>query len=283
MGIFKRLHIHWTLPILFIFALAFGFINQLIAVYLIVLLHECGHMLAASRFNVPIERITFSPLGVNILLKSYYIKVPKQEIIVALAGPVANILLALVAIALYANGKVESQISDFLITANVIMAVVNLVPALPLDGGRACKAMLTIRWGFIKAFNFTIVLTKIFAIVLSIGGLAILVVSGFNFSLLLIGAFLLANVISEHRVGSQIIMRDIIYSREKLSDGALTVKLLAVRRDELARKLIKSFSYNNYYMFNIIDEDMKVIGTLTETQIIDGIVKKGSRIKAYEI
>lgn len=124
--------------------------------FAIVLLHELGHAVAARRYGIRTRDITLMPIGGLARMESLPEK-PYQELIVALAGPAVNFLLA----ALY-WGTV-SPISELallnnlswggghflhkLAWANLAMGVFNLVPAFPMDGGRVLRALLAMRWG----------------------------------------------------------------------------------------------------------------------------------------
>ena len=283
MKLFKRLYIHPSLPILFGLAILFDFFQQLMLVYIIVMIHESAHLFTALFFRIKLKQIEILPFGVSMLLDAHYIKNPKHEIIVVAAGPLSNMIVSFVFLLLVQNRLINSDIGWFIITASNMLALLNILPALPLDGGRILKAALTMRWGFVKAFNFTMMLTKIMIVLLAIGGCLLLVYTHFNFSLFLICAFLIVNIVAERRSGSMMIMRDILYSKEKLDTGIARVSNIAAMYDKPARKLLKSFGYNHYYMVDVIDEKMRYMGTLTETQIIDGLINKGTRAKIYEL
>lgn len=116
---------------------------------------------------------------------------------------------------------------------------------------------------------------------LTLAGAALLIYTKFNFSLILIGAFLIVNTIAEQRGRIHVMMDEILRSREKLANGsAERVGTIAISADEPARKALKLLSYNRYYLISVIDRNMRVIGTVTETELIESLVKDGVRIKA---
>ena len=275
MRLSKFVKIHITVPILLLAGICFDFFMPVLVAYCVVLMHELAHAFAAWRLGIGVREIEVLPFGITLRLDSHYIKDPHKEILIAAAGPISNIIMALILLA--------SSYDGFLLAANISIAVLNLMPALPLDGGRVMRAALTQRWGFVKAYNFTVLITKIFGAILAIAGLGIFALTRFNFSVLLIAAFIICNIIAEKRVGEIMIMRDVLYSKEKLEDGSARASVIAAREGEPARKLLKLFGYNSYYMVNVVGADMRVVGTLTETQIIDGIIEKGSRVKVGEL
>ncbi len=133
--------------------------------FVIVLLHELGHALAARRYGIRTRDITLMPIGGLARMDALPDK-PHQELIVALAGPAVNFLIAL----LY-WGTI-SPISELALTtdlswggghffqklawANLAMGVFNLVPAFPMDGGRVLRSILAMRLGANRATRLAV-------------------------------------------------------------------------------------------------------------------------------
>lgn len=273
---FQYVKLHLSVLPLVIFAFLFDFAGHLFFIYTIVLLHELAHALSAVLLGVKVDKIEILPFGISIQFVGSYIKTPMHEAIIAAAGPICSGVLAYIA-HYFALG-------DFAVYANLSIAALNLVPALPLDGGRIVKAILTERWGYVKAFNFTIRLTRILALLLCVAGFVLVLYTGFNFSLLLVGAFLMVNTIQEQRGSTHIMMHEILCSREKLSGGsAERAGSIAISYREPARRALKLLSYNKYYFISVVGENQEILATVTETQLIEQLTKKGIRMKAAQL
>ena len=192
------IEINWLILPLFVASIYLGFWYILAIAYLSVVIHELFHIITARLLKIRLKKLQILPFGISATLDCEYIKDPKNEILVAISGPVANLLIILVfylyEINFYWVFSIDYQLLKFIYIINMAIFLVNLLPVLPLDGGRILKAYLTIKWGFIRAFNFTIILTKIFGYALIIIGIWILVITRFNFSLILISAFILSNI-----------------------------------------------------------------------------------------
>ena len=224
------------------------------------------------------------PFGVTLRINSYNIRNPKDEIKIAVAGPISNIIIAIISMTLYNQGIIKYNSWLFLIISNCSIAIINLVPALPLDGGRILRAYLTEKCGYIKATNITLIITKIFIVILSVLGFIILFITKFNFSALIIVSFLITNCISEQRGSKMIMMREILYSRQKITEnGVARTGIISILEDTPAKKVLKHLSYNKYYSINLIDKNMNILGSMTETKLIEKLIDYGLNSKAKEI
>jgi Zn-dependent protease/predicted transcriptional regulator len=147
--------VHLTFLLLIVW-LAFGSVDTkplhealfVMLVFLCVLLHELGHALVARRFGVQTRDITLYPFGGIATLLSQ--PSPKAELVISLAGPIVNVLLAA---ALFPFVTIPSQpptspttvgMLERLFMTNIALAVFNLLPALPMDGGRVLRAILNL-------------------------------------------------------------------------------------------------------------------------------------------
>lgn len=168
------LYMHATFPLLFIWigfvywlqtgtvsGVLFG-LSFIAVLFICVVLHEYGHALTARRYGIGTRFITLLPIGGLAALERMP-KDPMQEIVVALMGPVVNLVIALgIFVLLGVSGtatQTESTVpvlmpANFLqsvLFANIFLAVFNMIPAFPMDGGRVLRAALSIRMGRLPA------------------------------------------------------------------------------------------------------------------------------------
>jgi len=154
-------------------------------VFVIVLLHELGHSLAALRFNVKVRDITLLPIGGLARLEGMP-KKPLQEFVIAIAGPAVNVLLAALIFPvlwwaadgsffkifhLYNSGPGLLNMIRFLFWVNVTLLIFNMIPAFPLDGGRALRSLLAMWLGNRKATRIAVWAGQGFAILMGLYGI----------------------------------------------------------------------------------------------------------------
>lgn len=164
-----------------------------VALFACVVAHEFGHALVARRFGIRTPSITLLPIGGLAQLEKMPEK-PAQEIAVALAGPAVNIVIWGVLMALGArdtlnlSADLEGTQASFLgrlAALNLFLALFNLIPAFPMDGGRVFRAALSLAMDRVKATQAAATAGQIVAFLFGFWGL-----SGGNPILVLIAVFI---------------------------------------------------------------------------------------------
>jgi stage IV sporulation protein FB len=167
-------------------AAAIAGVVMITSVFACVVLHEFGHVLAARRYGIPTADVTLLPIGGVARLARMPSK-PSQELVVALAGPAVNIAIAATLWPLIVLS--ESPFLAQLFAINIALALFNMLPAFPMDGGRVLRALLASRLNYVRATDIAAGIGKGIALLLGFGGLFGLPFLGSNPMLLLIAWF----------------------------------------------------------------------------------------------
>lgn len=152
----------------------------IVAVFACVVLHEFGHIAAARYYGIRTPDITLLPIGGVAQLERMPDQ-PRQELVVAIAGPLVNVAIAAVIVLVLGYGigaeqlmQIEDPRIDFfarLAGVNVFLVLFNLIPAFPMDGGRVLRAVLAMRMPWARATQLAATIGQGFAFVLGFVGL----------------------------------------------------------------------------------------------------------------
>ena len=195
---FRALGVQFRLPLLALLmpllAAKLGMRADLLPLAIALSAHELAHLLAARLAGVRIAEIQLLPFGGSAKMENPYRIPPARVVAVALAGPAANLVLIVLCAALTQWGLVQAASAAALFQMNLTLMLFNLLPALPLDGGRILYALLQRPLGESRALRLGIWLGRVLAAAL----LAVAVGLGFrsgrwNLTLILAAVFLLAS------------------------------------------------------------------------------------------
>ncbi|MBE7028436.1 MAG: hypothetical protein E7407_05335 [Ruminococcaceae bacterium] len=270
--------------LVFVASIAGNYYIYFLLSYGCALLHEIAHVLVARGLGIGISYIEVLPFGVCARLKEDVIKNPSHEILVALSGPVLNIILAILVCFLNRFDLITPEYLTYFFFCNCAMACINLVPVLPLDGGRILRGILTYNLGFLRAYNITAKISRIPVFIIFSSAVYLLLTNGFNFSLLLIGVFLVSQLLNDQKNISKHALFEMLHYEEKIKNNTLhSASVITAHKSTPARKILKKLSYHTYYIILVVDDNLNVSKTLTEGQLIRSLTNKGIRISLDEV
>lgn len=200
-------YLHWSVALLvLLFAMSgfagFGFATGMLLLASLVgsvILHELGHSLAARHYGIGTRDIVLYAIG-GVASLERMPKDPKQELVIALAGPMVNVVIAAVLFPLLSVMQfVSLGVAEFLVAVavtNVALVIFNMVPAFPMDGGRVFRALMSMKKDRVEATNIAAKLGKVIAVLFILVG----VFGNVNPMLAVIGMFVWFAGESERRM-----------------------------------------------------------------------------------
>ena len=158
---------------------------------LFALIHEIAHMCAGIILKLKPQTLEIQPFGIGVVFESFE-NTNIKKIIIALAGPIINIILAIIFNYLSFGNR------DLIVSANIILAIFNLMPIYPLDGGRILKAIINMRKKSIEADKIINKISNILIIIITMVA-SILILIYRNIGLFIIIIYLWIIVIKENK------------------------------------------------------------------------------------
>jgi len=253
----------WLLP-LGALAVWLGDGGTLLVMALCVTVHELAHAVTARALGLGVQELELMPFGGVARLTSTVVRGPGTEIAVALAGPVASLALAFLFSYLERQTALRGAWMGALIRNNAALAYFNLLPALPLDGGRVLRALLCRPLGFARA-------TRVSAGLGMGAGAAVFALGVYgamrgiwNLSILACGAFLCVAAWREGRESAYVLGRSLTLNRRALRRGAVPVRKLAAMGDTPLRLVLREMVPGQYHEVSVLDPALRTMGRLDE-------------------
>ncbi len=240
--------------------------------FLCVLLHELGHVFAARRYGIRTPDITLLPIG-GVARLERIPEEPGQELVVALAGPAVNLVIA-AALWLALGGFVPAESVEVqrpgvdllarVAMVNVFLAVFNLIPAFPMDGGRVLRALLGYRMGYARATQVAASIGQALAFGFGILGLFGNPMLIFIALFVWLGAGAEAHAAQMREVSRGVIVADAMVTRFESLSPASTV-------GDAAECLIRTTQHE----FPVVDGGGRLRGVLTRDAMIQALRAHG--------
>jgi Zn-dependent protease/CBS domain-containing protein len=281
-GIDVRMHVTFLILLLWIawsayattgtLAGALDGVVMILLVFAIVVIHEFSHALVARRFGIKTRDITLLPIGGVASLERMPER-PRDELLVAIAGPTVNLLLAAVCVVialilghdLVPAGPLEPvPIIVRLLWVNVMLAGFNLLPAFPMDGGRALRALLAMKVGDRSATRIAAQLGQAMALLFGIIGLF------FNPLLIFIALFLWMGASGEAKLSEAKWM-----AHGVPVSAAMARQVESVPVDSTLRVAVQRMLEGFQRDFPVVDEAARVVGVLTGESMLRALATTG--------
>jgi Zn-dependent protease len=250
----------------------FNGLTLIVALFAIVILHEMGHALTARRFGIRTRDITLLPIG-GVARLERMPEDPKQELLVALAGPAVNVVLAgLLLFVIVLTGAAltipDSRLAGGNFFSNLVwingsLAVFNMVPAFPMDGGRVLRALLAMKMDYVHATQAAAGVGQALALVFGFVGLF------YNPFLVFIALFVWMGAAAESSmVQMKSALAGIPVSKAMITDFRSLAPGNSLQ--EAIEHVLAGFQHD----FPVLDQG-RLVGVLTRDDLLKSLAQKG--------
>lgn len=256
-------------------------LGLMLSVFLCVLLHEFGHAFAARAYGIRTPDITMLPIGGLARLERMPDK-PSEELVVALAGPAVNVVIALVLFGLLGSQAVVTAAEEFndprvpllakLALVNVTLVLFNLIPAFPMDGGRVLRALLAMKLSYARATQIAARVGQGLAFVFGFIGLFTSPIYIFIALFVYLGASQEATAAQMKDLSTQLRVSDAMVTQVLTLDDGATL-------DEAIEALLRTSQHE----FPVVDDTGFVRGILTREAMISALKRTGSQTPVVDV
>ncbi|MBT2290496.1 M50 family metallopeptidase [Paenibacillus albidus] len=271
------LSLHPLFVIVMLLSVLTGQFLELLTLFAIVLIHEFGHVCAALLAGVTVRSVQLLPFGGVAVIEDHGQLTAAREIGIALAGPLQNGIMIAAAWGLLQTGMGNEAFLTYFIQANAIIALFNLLPILPLDGGKVLQAAVslllpyyfTLLWSGRVSIAASVLVTAYALWPLGAGG-------GIRLNLLMIGAFLLYSNLTDqrnlpYRFVAFLMNRETVY-QQHLWTGAVARPIVAHSTKPLD-EILRLLRRNQYHLIYVLGGSGSVVAAIPEQRLIASYFK----------
>jgi len=280
-----RIRVHWLFALILVVSAGAGYFLEALILLGSLAAHELAHLAVAWVLGIQVEYLMITPFGGMVRLDSRLESDPQAETSIALAGPFQSFFLASLAMALNGSSLWDQDLVRFFFEVNANLAMFNLIPALPLDGGRALRGLLAQRWGYRKVTGWMVWSGRVCGLVMAAGAILMMSARGEVYATPFVGGLFLA--LTAGREVTDVAFRSyqlFLRKRKQLSGHRiLSAGQLVAQASTHLGEVVEHLSARRYHLLLVVDQDLRPIGTLHEVELLDAFAELGPRVTLEEV
>ncbi len=272
---------HWTLLPAALFLVVTEGPEQAGLGLLALLLHETGHLLTARGLGYRVRSLELWPFGAALSVDLS--TGSRGALPVALAGPLCSMAAAAMSLLLLRLLPRTEGVMEPFFCMNLSLAAVNLLPAEPLDGGRALASLLSRPLGARRARRLTAWTGLVLGGALFSLGVYGAILGVGSETALLFAAFLLLSGVRTIR-GEDRALEGLLDRQASLRAGRpVEVREAALMADRTAGEALRALRRGRYTLIRVVDRNDRLLGTLDEGALLRGLMDRGEKITLGEL
>lgn len=262
-----------------------GVLEKGLLAFAVVLVHEFSHTFVARRLNVAVSEVELLPFGGVTRMSGDLTLDPLKETLVAAAGPFSNFCLIGLALASKNYGFWNQSLGPFFLQCNILIAFFNLLPALPLDGGRVYRAFLAGRIGLKRATYKAAGLGQAWAGLITGAGAVSLAVGWSGLDIIITGLFLLYAATREKISAPYFFIKHLAQKKnELLREGKLPGSFFVALENVPLGQVVKGFVPGKYHLVVVLGtEDLAFMGVAGEDSILEAMLELGLDVPVGDV
>ncbi|MDF2986527.1 MAG: peptidase [Eubacterium sp.] len=256
--------------------LAAALITKTLTVYLLTILfifiHELGHTAAAIISGGRVHGIRLLPVGFTAEIDQAACS-KRQRVFIYSAGPCVSFLFAII-FSILIFLLPDSSTVRMGTYINLYLGSFNLLPVLPLDGGKLTMELLSTRYGTRQTGKKLQLVSVILSILIMLEGIISLINGRNNASLIIIGIYILMCIRGNREEAAFMNIKNFLFRRSRImKKGVYPVRQIVVLKHVKLSEVIKAMDYiDRFHIINVLDENFRVIKVMTEQEILDAII-----------
>jgi stage IV sporulation protein FB len=275
------IRIHPTFLFVLVVYGVLGLAAQALLVFSLVLGHELAHLLTAKAYGFKVSGIELFPFGGAAYCDDLFEGRKLEESVMALAGPAFNLILLFGIQVLRWNGMWTGELANDFVRYNFWLAAFNLIPVLPLDGGRVLRALCAEGFGFVRTTKFLARSGQWLGVLFALYGMILWDKGKFtegSLTFIILGGFFWYTGNKEISAAHIRFLRQLTRKKEELlKKGLMRSKWLTVHKNTPLVRIVEEFTPDRYAMVSLTNEEMGLGKIFTETDVVEGMMREGIR------
>ena len=261
---------------------ATGYIRELAVLFAIVIVHELGHVLAMRAFGWRVREIRLLPFGGEAVTEEAGSVPAAEEAVVAIAGPLQNVWMGTAALLASHLEGVDAEWAMYIAQANAFIALFNLLPIHPLDGGRLLSVWLAAKLPYQSALKWS-ARTGLGLSAAMMLSACVPLFGGVQLSLLLAGLFLLVSNWRMMRDLPYIFMRFLVRrkadSARARAKGTVALPIVVQPACPVG-DVLRMFRRGRYHLVYVLGDGGRIEGIVPEESVIGSYFRSGGQNRA---
>ncbi|HEX7055636.1 MAG TPA: M50 family metallopeptidase [Bacilli bacterium] len=262
---------HSLFAVVMLLSLLTGYLVEAATLFTIVLIHELGHVMAAKAFGWKVKEVRLLPFGGVAEMDSQGKNRVSEELAVSIAGPLQNVVMIVFAWGMRHFGVWGEQWSMFFIESNRLIILFNLLPILPLDGGKIVQSVISLWAGYYRTLAVCLKASMALSCAMILVALLPLRTSGVQLNLAVVGCFLAYTNWCDLKNVHYVFLRFLFHRELHLAKNGKTgmrARPLAVTPEKKLQQLVRSIHRPCYHFFYVVETTGELQGILTENRVL---------------